>query len=253
MLCFNIGGILSQLGSRVLIIDSDLQGNLTNNIGVDRTNPTLKTMYDIYALHGDQPTPDELILKSPNPNIPNLDMIPGSIFLHKAELALSTVSGREQVLKNYIEDYNKSFDYYDYVLIDTNPSMSVVNQNAFLVSDSILLVSDVSMNALEGAQLFIALWEESRRRLRVPDNIRGFIINDFDARNKLSLDFIEFLNTDPDIEDIRAIKMDTIIPRNVRITESELAATPISLYDIKSKGCVAIANLIDEMKQKHII
>ncbi len=253
MLCFNIGGILSQLGSRVLIIDSDLQGNLTNNIGIDRTNPQLKTMYDIYRIDGKQPTAEELVLQCPNEKIPNLDMIPGSIFLHKAELGLSTMSGREQVLKNYIEDYRKFFEQYDYILIDTNPSMSIVNQNAFLVSDTILLICDVSMNALEGAQLFIALWEEARRRLRVPDNINGFIINDFDNRNKLSADFLEYLNSDPELVDIRSLKMDTIIPRNIKITESELAATPISLYDIKSKGCVAIAELIEEMRKKQII
>jgi len=109
------------------------------------------------------------------------------------------------------------------------------------------------MNALEGAQLFIALWEESRRRLRAPDNIRGFIVNDFDVRNKLSADFLEYLNTSPDVEDIRKLQMKTIIPRNIRITESELAAIPISLYNIKSKGCIAITSLIDEMKQKNIL
>jgi len=253
MLCFNVGGILSQLEFRVLIVDSDLQGNLTNNIGIDRTTAELHTLYDVYNIEEELPTPEQLILKQPNPKIPNLDMIPGSIFLHKAELKLSTISGREQVLKNYIDDNRSYFEQYDYILVDTNPSMSIVNQNAFLISDAILLVCDVSMNALEGAQLFIALWEESRRRLRREDNIRGFIINDFDTRNKLGADFLEYLNTAEDLEDIRALKMDTVIPRNVRITESELAAVPISLYDIRSKGCAAIADLIDEMQQKGIL
>lgn len=253
MLCFNIGGILSQLGYKVLIVDSDLQGNLTNNIGIDRTGADLPTMYDIYNVEGNQPTPNTLILKSPNERIPNLDIIPGSIFLHRAELKLSSVSGREQVLKNYMDDYHDFFADFDYILIDTNPSMSVVNQNAFLVSDSILLISDVSMNALEGAQLFIALWEESRRRLRIPDNIKGFIVNDFDTRNRLSVDFLEYLRTAEDLGDIRALLMDTVIPRNIKITESELAATPISLYDIRSKGCVAITALIDELIDKGIL
>lgn len=253
MLCFNIGGILSQLDYKVLIVDSDLQGNLTNNIGIDRTKAGLRTMYDIYNIDEQQPAPEELVLKSPNPKIPNLDMIPGSIFLHKAELKLSTVSGREQVFKNYLEDNRSFFNRYDYILIDTNPSMSIVNQNTFVISDAILIVSDISMNALEGAQLFIALWEESRHRLRKEDNIKGFIINDLDTRNKLSADFLEYLNTAEELADIRALKMDTIIPRNVRITESELAAVPISLYDIRSKGCAAIAELIEELQQKNIL
>lgn len=252
MLCFNIGGILSQLGKKVLVIDSDLQGNLTNNMGIDRTRAELYTTYDIYQMDGPPPDPEALILPNPIQRLPNLDMVPGSIFLHKAELNIASVAGREQILSNYLKDHEAFFSRYDHILIDTNPSMSIVNQNAFLVSDAILLVSDVSMNAIEGAQLFIALWEDARRRLRRENNIRGFIINDFDARNKLSADYLEFLRTSPDTEDLREILLDTIIPRNVRITESELAALPISIYDLRSKGCDAIASLVDEMLEKNI-
>ena len=253
MLCFNIGGILSQLGNKVLVIDSDLQGNLTNNMGIDRTNPNLCTTYDIYSIDADPPAPERLVLKRPIDRLPELDMIAGSIFLHKAELKIASVAGREQILSNYFSDHKDFFDQYDHILIDTNPSMSIVNQNAFLVSDSILLVSDVSMNAIEGAQLFIALWEDARRRLRREDNIKGFIVNDYDARNRLSSDFLEFLRNSPDTADLREILFKTIVPRNVRITESELAAVPISLYDIRSKGCDAIASLVDEMLARKIV
>lgn len=253
MLCFNIGGILAQLDKRVLIVDSDLQGNLTNNMGIDRTLPELKTTYDIFNIDEEQPQPEQLVLHRPNKKIPNLDMIAGSIFLHKAELKMATVAGREQILKNYFSDNSEFFSQYDYILIDTNPSMSIVNQNAFLASDAVLLVSDVSMNALEGAQLFIALWEEARRRLRVGDNIKGFIVNDFDSRNKLSADFLEYIKTSPDTADIRTLMMNTIIPRNIRITESELAAVPISQYDIRSRGCEAIASLVDELAERGIL
>jgi chromosome partitioning protein len=253
MLCFNIGSILSHAGRRVLIVDSDLQGNLTNNIGRDRTETDLPTMYDVYNVDAPQPAPEDLVIKTPHALLPHLDLIAGSIFLHRAELKLSAISGREQVLRNYLEDHRAFFETYDHILIDTNPSMSMINQNAFLVSDSILLVSDVSMNSLEGAQLFIALWEESRRRLRLGDNIHGFIVNDFDARNKLSADFLEYLRTAENLEDIRALLMDTVIPRTVRITESELAAMPINLYDHRSKGCVALTELIDELQRKKIL
>ena len=253
MLCFNIGGILSQLGYRVLVIDSDLQGNLTNNMGIDRTQPDLLTTYAVYTLEEAQPEPDQLVIKSPIDRLPLLDMIAGSIFLHKSELKIASVAGREQILSNYLSDHKAFFDQYDYILIDTNPSMSIVNQNAFLASDAILLVSDVSMNAIEGAQLFIALWEEARKRLRREDNIKGFIVNDFDSRNKLSADYLEYLRTSPDTEDLRPILFETVIPRNVRITESELAAVPISIYDLRSKGCDAIASLVDEMLARGVL
>lgn len=253
MLCFNIGGILAQMGKKVLVIDSDLQGNLTNNMGIDRTQSELLTTYDIYCLDKPQPNPESLVLHHPIEQLKNLDMIPGSIFLHKAELNIASVAGREQILANYLSDYKDFFSQYDYVLIDTNPSMSIVNQNAFLVSEAILLISDVSMNAVEGAQLFIALWENARHRLRITDNIKGFIINDFDSRNKLSADFLEFLRTSPDTSDLREILLNTIIPRNVRLTESELAAIPISIYDPRSKGYEAIAALTKELLHKQII
>ena len=109
------------------------------------------------------------------------------------------------------------------------------------------------MNAIEGAQLFIALWEETRQRLRMEDNVRGFIVNDFDRRNKLSADFLEFLKTSPETEDLRALLFDTIIPRNIRITESELAARPISLSDLHSRGCDSIASLVDELFERDIL
>jgi len=253
MLCFNIGGILSQLDKRVLVVDSDLQGNLTNNMGIDRTNPELCTAYDIYNIEGEQPAPERLVLRQPIAQLPQLDMIAGSIFLHKAELKIASVAGREQIFQNYLADHQDFFSQYDYICIDTNPSMSIVNQNAFLASDAILLVSDVSMNAIEGAQLFIALWEDARRRLRRTDNIKGFIVNDYDGRNKLSRDFLEYLRTSEDTADLRDLLFETIIPRNVRITESELAAVPISLYDIRSKGCDAIASLVDEMIERKVL
>jgi len=252
MLCFNIAGLLSSQGYKVLVIDSDLQGNLTNNIGIDRTLDKLPTMYDIYNTELSSPPPEEVIIKQPNKNIPNMDMIAGSIFLHRAELRLGQVIGREQVLSLYIEENSNFFAQYDYIFIDTNPSMSIVNQNAFLISDSILLVSDISMNSLEGAQLFIALWEESRRLLRKENNISGFIINDYDSRNKLSADFMEYLASSEDVEDLREIMIKTVIPRNIRITESELAAMPINIYDPSSKGSIAIAELVDELKAKNI-
>lgn len=254
MLCFNIGGILSQLGHRVLVMDCDLQGNLTNNMGIDRTQENLLTAYDIYNLEGGQaPDPKDLVIQKPIDRLPLLDMVAGSIFLHKAELKIAPLAGREQILLNYLTDNQSFFDAYDYILIDTNPSMSIVNQNAFLASDEIFLVSDVSMNAIEGAQLFIALWEEARRRLRKEDNIKGFIVNDYDIRNKLSADFLEYLQTSPDTEDLRALLFKTIIPRNIKITESELAAVPISLYDLRSKGCDAIAALVDEMLERKLL
>ena len=252
--CFNIGGVLGALGYKVLVIDSDLQGNLTNNVGLDRTQKNLLTLYDVYNLDSSPALPPVALTSiSPNPKIPKMDMIAGSIFLHRAEMRIVYEPERELILTNYIKKHKAFFEKYDYVLIDTNPSMGLINQNAFAASDVILLISDVSMNAIEGAQLFIALWDEIRRPLGLSMNVGGFIINDYDVRTRLSADFVEYIRTDPDVEDIRAITLNTIVPRTVKITESELAALPIHLYDRSSKGSIAMFELVKELLSRKII
>ncbi len=252
-LCFNLSGILSKKYGKILVIDNDLQGNLTNNMGIDRTQSKLQTTYNIYQTDKPQPPPENLVIFHPITQMENLDIIPGSIFLHKAELNIASIAGRELILSNYLADHKKFFSQYSYILIDTNPSMSIVNQNAFLASDVILLVADVSMNAIEGAQLFIALWSEARKRLRKEENIKGFIINDFDGRNKLSSEYLDFLRTSPETADLRGILLDTIIPRNIRITESEISSIPISIYAPHSKGFDALQALSNELIQKKIL
>lgn len=253
MLCFNIAGMLSQMGHKVLIIDSDLQGNLTNNVGLDRTKHLL-TLYEVYNLDTAPALPPmALTYISPNSRIPNVDIIPSSFFLHKAEMRLASIPGQELLLRDYFFKHFTFFEKYDYILIDTNPSMGIINQNAFAVSDAILLLSDISMNAIEGAQLFIALWDEARSKLGLPDTIRGVVINNCDLRNRLSVDFLEYIKTDPEVEDIRALMMETVIPRTVKVTEAELAALPISLYDARSKATYALYELIDELKRKKIL
>jgi len=195
---------------------------------------------------------------APNHKLPRVDLIASSFFLHKAEQRLALTGEQRQgeaelILHRYLLKHRVFFEKYDYILIDTNPSMGIINRNAFAVSDAILLVSDVSMNAIEGAQLFIALWDEARQRLGIADNVRGFILNDCDFRNKLSADFIEYIRQNPEVEDIRQLMMSTVIPRTVKITESELAALPVGLYDEDSKGAVAINMLVDELLAKKIL
>ena len=227
--CVNLAAALKEEGARVLVCDFDPQANATSGFGVDKTTVS-PNIYDVLINGAD--------VKRAVVETPYGDVLPANKALTGATVEMIGIDKREYLLKNALAQLS---DKYDYILIDTNPSMSIVNQNAFLASDAILLVSDVSMNAIEGAQLFIALWEEARKRLRREDNIKGFIVNDFDSRNKLSADYLEYLRTSPDTEDLRPILFETVIPRNVRITESELAAVPISIYDLRSKGCDAIA------------
>lgn len=148
------------------------------------------------------------------------------------------------LLRNYFEDNKKALDIYDYVIFDTNPSMSIINQNAFYISDKIVLISDVSFNALEGVELFSALWEDIRSRLRKEDNISAMIINNFDKRLKISNDFIDYCNSH---ELFKNLILEKTIVKNVKLKESELEAKPINLYDKNSSGYESFKKLIKEM------
>ena len=163
MVAFNIAGLLAE-NHKVLMIDNDPQCNLSDSAGIDTANQDIKSVRDIYE--DPKVDPREIIFKSPVKELPNLDIIPSHLRLTGTEMQLVSRAGREQILGHYIEDNIDVFGQYDYIICDTNPSMGIVNQNAFLAAESIILVSDVSRKAVQGAQLFMYLWEESRSNLR---------------------------------------------------------------------------------------
>lgn len=244
---FNIAGLLAEEGKKILVIDVDPQGNTTNNFGIDRTVVNLKSIKNILE---DNINFNEVVIKNSCSLLPNIDVIPSSIFLTATELKLVSLAGRENILKNYIEYNIKYFEEYDYILVDTNPSMCITNQNCFVVATDIILVSDVSMNSLEGSELFSALWEDIRNRLKLKNNITGFLINNFDKRTNVSKDFLEFCAKNDTIKDIL---FKTIIPQNVKIKESELTACPINMYAPNLTAHKAYLNLIAEMKERGIL
>lgn len=244
---FNVAGILAENQKKVLVVDADPQGNMTNNFGVDRTAKNFRSIQEVFE---DSISFDDVIIKSPIKELPHLDLIPSSIFLAKTELQIISIAGRELILQNFFEDNKKDISYYDYIILDTNPSMSIVNQNAFIVADSIVLLSDVSMNAMEGVDLFIALWYDIRKRIRKDDNVKALIVNNLDKRIRLSYDFIDYCK---DKEGIKELLLSTVVPVNVKLKESELEAKPINLTDKKSTGYNAYLELIEELKGRGVL
>jgi chromosome partitioning protein len=244
---FNFSGILAEQGNKVLVFDVDPQGNVTNNFGIDRTQENFKSVKEVME---DNIPIESVVVKSPVPELPTLDVIPSSIFLAGTETRIVSVAGREIILKNFLEDNMGYLKPYDYIIFDTNPSMSIINQNAFLVSDSIILLSDVSMNGLQGAELFIALWENNRKRLRKDDNVKGLLINNLDKRIKLSADIIDYCK---EHEDFKNLMFNTVIPTNVKLKESELEAKPVNIYDKNSTGYSAYISVVEEMRERGIL
>ena len=239
---------------KVLIADADTQGNITNIIGYDRTlHPHAPTLASIF--YDSPPVPQEIIITAPNKDLPNIDLIPASILMHKAEADIGSRPARELILKNYFEEHHDFFSKYDYIFFDTNPSMSLINQNVYAFTDSILLIGDYTENSLEGAQLFIALWDNVRKALKIEDNIKGFLLNKIDVRQQITVrrgKKLLFQNEIyADLKDLLIKKGENtpiVIPSNAAIQNGEQNEhLPIAIYEPNSKGAEAIVNLTKEL------
>jgi chromosome partitioning protein len=151
--------------------------------------------------------------------LPNLDIITSHIRLTATELQLVSTAAREKILKKWIAKNQEYLSKYDYIILDTNPSMGVVNQNAFMAADSIILVSDVSKKAIQGAQLFTYLWGEICESMDIEDNTKALILNNCDKRIGLTENIKEYYRDD---EDFGKIMMDNVLPARVDIKNTEI-------------------------------
>jgi chromosome partitioning protein len=243
---FNLAGLLAERFN-VLLIDVDPQTNLSLNCGVDITVKNLKTSKNIFE--GREPL-NNLIFKSPVRELPNMDIIPSSIGMTATELQIVSLAGRENILRNFFLDNEEALNAYDYILIDTNPSMGVINQNAFLAADSIILISDISLNGIQGAELFITLWGGIRERLRKADNIKALVINNYDKRIKLSAELMDYCKEN---DAISPIILNTVIYNSVQIKNSELEHKPISLLYKNSVIHEAYKNIAQELTERGVL
>jgi chromosome partitioning protein len=245
---------------RILLIDADPQFNLTNNIGIDVRTPGLRTTQQIFEEAN--PRPEDLIYRSPIPGLPNIDIIPASLFLTKTEINLVSRTGREFIFFNFVRNnlafFNKN---YVYLCCDTNPNLYMINQNMFMASDDVIIVSDCSYNSISGAEFFMALWSELKAPLQVPDNYRAIIVNKYDTRpNKRSGDFVEYCN-DPENESIAEMMIKQYIPLNERIADTETAHMPINILSVKTsseresknKAIAAYQGVMEELTERGIL
>ena len=242
----NLSSSLGHLGKKVLLIDLDSQSNTTTGLGVEKAKIKNST-YNV--IMGDCDIKDAII-KTP---FKNLSIIPSVIDLAGAEIEIIQMSSQDRnfimtgQLKKQIDTIR---DRYDYIIIDTNPSMGIVNQNAFYVADDIILVSDVSYNGIQGAELFMYLWEEARNDLRKKDNISALIINNYDKRIGLSSDLKQYCS-DTDI--FKNILIDTPIPGSIKLKETSLNHKPVNITAEKHQACIAIREVAKELKKKGIL
>lgn len=249
MNAFNISGILAE-ENKVLIIDVDPQCNLSSNCGIDISDREAYSIRDVFENPASsQPKPEQITVKNPIEELPNLDIIPSSIFLFRTEKNLYAKGDRERILQKYINKNQKYFDQYDYIIVDTNPSMSFTNTNAFLIADEIILSCDVSSNSITGAELFCELWDETREELGKDDNIAAMIISNYDGRSNLAKDLTEYTQATAFSKDI---VLSTTVSTTVKLKETEANHKPINILNPKHNACEQYRAVVKELKEREV-
>ncbi len=228
----NLAACLGDLGKTALVVDFDPQGNATSGFGVDKD--TLKK--DIYdALMNNVPMTDVIV---PSP-VKGVDVAPATIQLAGAEIELVSVMARESVLRYVLEPVR---DIYDYVFLDCPPSLGLLTVNALVAADSLLIPIQCEFYALEGLSKLLESMRMVKGRLNPGLDIFGVVMTMYDVRTTLSRQVVE------EVRDYFGDKVfSSIIPRNVKLSEAPSHGLPINLYDSRSKGALAYAELAKEV------
>ena len=227
----NVSTILAKKGKKVLLIDSDPQGNATSGVGIDKN--TEKSIYDVII---NDVEINEAIVQSP---IKNLYVCPSNINLAGAEVELVPMMSREQKLKEKLEKVENDFHY---IIIDCPPSLGLLTINAFTASNSLLIPIQCEYYALEGLGQLINTVNLVRKQLNKTLYIEGVVLTMNDARTNLSNQVIKEVKTY-----FKDNVYKTIIPRNVKLSEAPSFGMPITVYAPKSKGARCYEKLTNEI------
>ncbi len=229
----NLGTALAAVGERVLILDIDPQGNASTGLGIDAKS-RLRTSYDVL---GHDAT---ISAASQASAVPRLDVVPASMDLLGIELELADLPDRAHRLRNALKSVAP--DTYSYILIDCPPSLNLLTVNALTAADAVLVPLQCEFFALEGLSQLLRTIERVRRTLNPKLSLQGIVITMYDGRNNLSSQVVADVR-----EHMGDAVYETMIPRNVRVSEAPSYGKPVLLYDLKSTGAQAYLRLASEV------
>jgi chromosome partitioning protein len=228
----NLGTALAAIGERVLIIDLDPQGNASTGLGIDRKSRSRSTLRDS-------------ILTT---SVPRLHIAASTLDLAGLELEISSARDRAVRLRNALGKLNEGAaegSDYTYVLVDCPPSLNLLTVNAMAASDAVLVPLQCEFFALEGLSQLLKTVDQVKELLNPRLTIHGIVLTMFDARNNLSNQVVA------DVREFMGAKVyDTVIPRNVRISEAPSYGKPVLVYDLKCAGSDAYLRLATEVIQR---
>jgi chromosome partitioning protein len=237
----NLGTALAAIGEHVLIVDLDPQGNASTGLGIDRKSRRHST-YDV--LTGEASLRDAVMPTA----VPRLSIASSTLDLSGLELQIGQERDRAFRLRSALEQMNTTTvgtSEFTYVLVDCPPSLNLLTVNAMAAADAILVPLQCEFFALEGLSQLLKTVEQVKETLNPGLSIHGIVLTMHDARNKLSNQVVE---------DVRAHMghkvYDTVIPRNVRVSEAPSYGKPVLVYDLKCVGSEAYLRLATEVIQR---
>ena len=226
----NIGAYIAEAGKKVLLVDFDSQGNMSTGVGVNRKKPT------IYELMAGQSSAEETIKHMV---LSNLAVISGPIELSGAAIELVELENREFYLKNALAPVR---DKYDYILIDCPPSLGLLTLNGLAAADEVLVPMQCEYFALEGLTLLLQTVKTVQSGINRDLKIGGIFFTMYDSRTKLAEQVVKEV-----ISYFKDYVFNTMIPRNIRLSEAPSHGEPICLYDPACIGAKSYKKLAEEV------